>query len=119
MRRQPLGMRLGMVALLLGLGGCAEQALPGPPITPRDCLLDFHLDHLDAALERCTAVVAAFPHLPGPLNDRYLLHSLAGNNAAACRDLAKAVQLARRLPSHRLDRLLREDLRLRQKSCQP
>ena len=111
--------KLGVLVLMALLTGCAEQPLPAPPITPNDCLVDFQLDRLPEAIRRCNAVVAAFPQHPGPLNDRYLLHSLAGDNAAACRDLAAASRLAQRQPAGRVDPLLRQELRLRQQSCQP
>jgi hypothetical protein len=38
---------------------------------------------------------------------------------AACRDNRQAVALARRLPPKQLDRLLRNDLELREQSCRP
>ena len=61
--------------------------------------------------------MAAFPANPSPLNDRYLLHSLAGNEAAACADIAKASSLARQIPANSLDPQLRNDLKLRQELC--
>ena len=62
-------------------------------------------------------MVAAFPTNPAPLNDRYLLHSLAGNEAAACADIHRAVVLASSKPPASLDPQLRTDLKLRQQLC--
>ncbi len=75
------------------------------------------LEDLPGALERCDKVVAAFPKDPGPLNERFLLHTLAGDTAAACRDIARATALAAGIPSDKLDPILRQDLDVRQKSC--
>lgn len=75
------------------------------------------LRRLGEAIQRCNDVVAAFPDDPQPLNERFLLHSLAGNNAAACRDIARAADLAKKLPRDRIDPILRRDLELRQQSC--
>jgi hypothetical protein len=61
--------------------------------------------------------VAAFPEDPAPLNDRYLLHSLAGNDQAACTDLRKAITLARSIPKEKLDEQLRIDLEVREQLC--
>jgi hypothetical protein len=63
-------------------------------------------------------VVAAFPTNPAPLNDRYLLHSLAGNEAAGCADINRAAVLASSKPPASLDPQLRIDLKLRQQLCQ-
>ncbi len=99
------------------VGGCAEEPLPQRPITREDCLEAVKLEEIPAALDRCNRVVAAFPKDPGPLNERFLLHTLAGNTAAACRDIAQATALAARLPKAKLDPLLMEDLNVRQASC--
>ncbi|MFM7268387.1 MAG: hypothetical protein ACKOZT_07345, partial [Cyanobium sp.] len=61
------------------------------------------LDRLNEALARCDRVVAAFPQDPLPLNERFLLHTLAEDDKAACRDIAQAVVLARRVPPAKLD----------------
>ena len=82
-----------------------------------DCLQAVQLDQLAEQIRRCDAVVAAFPTNPGPLNDRYLLHSLAGNEVAACADITRAAALARAQPPNRLDPQLRTDLALRQELC--
>jgi hypothetical protein len=75
------------------------------------------LEDLPGALARCDKVVAAFPKDPGPLNERFLLHTLAGDTVAACRDIAKATALAARIPRDKLDPILLQDLEIRQKSC--
>ena len=107
-------MLLAVAALL---AGCAEQPLPERAISRGDCLRDLSLATLEQRLEACDAVVAAFPRDPGPLNDRYLLHSLAGDDRAACADLRKATGLARSLPSGTLDAQLRIDLKVREQLC--
>jgi hypothetical protein len=116
----PLPVRSGLVSLLvplLLLAACAEEPLPRRQLTASDCLLEVELERLPEAIKRCDRVVAAFPADPGPLNDRYVLHSLAGDDAAACRDIARAAALARKRPADRLDPMLRRDLELRQAAC--
>ena len=104
--------------LLAGLiAGCAEEPLPQRRLNASDCLLEVRLDRLRQALKRCDAVVAAFPKDPLPLNERYLLHTLANDEAAACRDMARASVLARAIPPARLDPLLRADLQRRLADC--
>ncbi len=99
------------------LVGCAEEPLPKQQLSHDDCLIAVKLDRLKESLARCDKVVAAFPQDPLPLNERFLLHTLAEDDKAACRDIAQAVALARRLPPARLDPLLREDLQRRQADC--
>ena len=108
--------RLLLVVAVL-VGGCAEEPLPERAISRDDCLRELSLATLNERLEQCNAVVAAFPQDPAPLNDRYLLHSLAGNDQAACADLRKAVTLARSIPAQTLDAQLRIDLEVRQQLC--
>ena len=87
------------------MGGCVS-APPEPgqrAATPGDCLRKVQIDQLDAALQRCNAVVTALPDDPQPRNDRSLLYSLAGNNAAACRDSFKAAELLERSRPRRGD----------------
>jgi hypothetical protein len=105
-----------LLAALL-LSGCAEEPLPQRPISREDCLRTVKLEELPEALKRCDKVVAAFPKDPVPLNERFLLHTLAGDTDAACRDIAKAAALAARIPKDKLDPVLRQDLEVRQKSC--
>jgi len=106
-----------LVAIGLGCGGCAEQPLPDQGVRRDDCLRDVTLANLQDRLKRCNQVVAAYPNEPAPLNDRYLLHSLAGNDKAACVDLRRAVQLSRSVPAGTLDPQLRSDLEVRQRLC--
>ena len=104
-------------ALLMLLAGCSEEPLPGQQLRSHECLQNITLDKLPEHISHCDAVVAAFPANPSPLNERYLLHSLAGNEAAACADIAKASSLARQIPANSLDPQLRNDLKLRQELC--
>lgn len=99
------------------MGACAEEPLPERRLSVDDCLTNVELDQLDAAIQRCDKVVAAFPGQPQPLNERFLLHWLKGDEKAACRDIRQAEALARRLPPARLDPQLRRDLNLRLASC--
>ncbi|MEA5413051.1 hypothetical protein VB737_14870 [Synechococcus sp. BA-120 BA3] len=115
-RLQPAIGPLGLLLVVL-LGGCAEEPLPQRPITREDCLRTVKLEDLPGALRQCDRVVAAFPKDPGPLNERFLLHTLAGNTTAACRDIARATVLAAAVPKDKLDPILRQDLEVRQKSC--
>jgi hypothetical protein len=66
---------------------CAEAPLPKQGIRRDDCLRELSLANLSERLKGCHAVVAAFPRDPAPLNDRYLLHSLAGDDRSACAEL--------------------------------
>ena len=106
------------MALLWLTAGCAEEPLPQRQLRSDDCLQNVRLDKLAEHIRRCDAAVSAFPANPGPLNDRYLLHSLAGNEAAACADIGRAVQLARSKPAGNLDAQVRTELNLRQQLCQ-
>lgn len=107
---------LALAGLLL-LGACAEEPLPQRNLSVDDCLTNVQLDELDEALGRCDKVVAAFPSQPQPLNERFLLHWLKGDEKAACRDIRQADSLARRLPPAKLDPQLRRELQLRLASC--
>ena len=106
-----------LAGLLLLASSCAEEPLPQRQVRSDDCLQTVQLDQLTEQIRSCDAVVAAFPTNPGPLNDRYLLHSLAGNEAAACADINRAAALARSKPPASLDPQLRTDLNLRQQLC--
>jgi hypothetical protein len=103
--------------ITLLLVSCAEEPLPQRGLSLDDCLASVQLDRLDEAIKRCNRVVAAFPGQPQPLNERFLLHWLKGEEQAACRDIRQADALVRRLPPARVDRLLRRDLELRLASC--
>lgn len=111
------GSLAALAGLLLLAGGCAEEPLPQRQVRSDDCLQTVQLDQLTEQIRRCDAVVAAFPTNPGPLNDRYLLHSLAGNEAAACADINRAAALARSKSPASLGPQLRTDLNLRQQLC--
>lgn len=76
------------------------------------------MEAIEEALRRCDRVVTTFPRDPQPLNERFLLHSLRGDVAKACRDITAASKLAAKVPADQLDPLLRQDLRLRTASCQ-
>jgi hypothetical protein len=117
--RRPRSRHAGWTAALITLllVSCAEEPLPQRSLSVDDCLTNVQLDRLDEAIQRCDKVVAAFPGQPQPLNERFLLHWLKGEEQAACRDIRRAQALARRLPPARVDRLLRRDLELRLASC--
>lgn len=110
------GSWAALLILALGLCSCKEAPLPERKLQVGDCLHRIDLDHLKEALQRCDRVVQAFPQHPQPRNERFLLHALMGQDKAACRDIAEADQLARRLPKG-LDPLLQEELKLRLASC--
>jgi len=103
------------------LGGCAAPPPPREQVKgpARDeCLREVRLDGLKGALERCDAVVAAYPRDPQPRNERALLQSLAGNRVAACRDSAAAEALLRQAaPERRADPQLVEEIRIRAAGC--
>ncbi|MEB3262280.1 MAG: hypothetical protein VKK94_04905 [Cyanobacteriota bacterium] len=82
-----------------------------------DCLRDLQLENLTDQLTRCNQVVERFPSNPGPLNERYLLLSLAGNDEAACADIRRAIVLARSAKPGQVDEQLRLDLKLRGELC--
>jgi hypothetical protein len=106
-----------LLALLVGLSGCAEAPLPESGPRSDECLRGLQLENLQDQIKRCNAVVAAFPDLPGPLNDRYLLRSLAGDDKGACSDIDAAMRLAPARPGSAADRELLEELKLRQRIC--
>ena len=113
--QRPAALVALVIALLLT--ACAEEPLPQRRINRSDCLRTIDMGHLPEALRRCDAVVAAFPKDPGPLNDRFLLLTLADKDAAACQDIRRAAALARGLPAQKLDSQLRHDLALRLADC--
>jgi hypothetical protein len=106
-----------LLLLAVCLASCAEEPLPQRRLSHDDCLREVRMEAIEEALRRCDKVVAAFPRDPQPLNERFLLHSLRGDVAKACRDIAAASKLAATLPANQLDPLLRQDLRLRTASC--
>ena len=109
-----LALALAVTGLLTA---CAEEPLPQRRISADDCLSEVRMERLKEALERCDKVVAAYPNDPLPLNERYVLHTLAEDDKAACRDLARALELAGRIPAGRLDAILRNDLQIRRADC--
>jgi hypothetical protein len=113
--QRPAALVALVIALLLT--ACAEEPLPQRRINRSDCLRTIDMGHLPEALRRCDAVVAAFPKDPGPLNDRFLLLTLADKDVAACQDIRRAAALARGLPAQKLDSQLRHDLALRLADC--
>lgn len=110
-----------MAALLAGLlslvSGCAEAPLPGRQLRSDDCLRGLQVDRLQAQIRHCDTVVAAFPERPGPLSDRSLLHVLAGDEAAACRDVETATRLLALQPASSELEAIAEDLRVRRATC--
>lgn len=103
------------------LAGCVST--PADPTTSLpglgDCLNRVEMKKLRRALARCNEVVDAHPLQPQPRNERALLHSLAGDNKAACSDSRAAAELLKRLPKTPApDPLLVEEIQLRAKSCQ-
>ena len=117
-RPSAIGLRATALASALVLLGCQEQPLPQQGGVRRDdCLREVTLDRLDEQVALCDEVVAAYPDDPGPRNERYLLHSLAGNDEQACEDLREALRLAERLPEDELDAQLRSDLEVRRELC--
>jgi len=102
------------------LGGCVSapsdptSTLPGLD----DCLRQVEIKRLRKALRRCDDVVKAHPQQPQPRNERALLHSLAGDHQAACRDSLAAQTLLKQLPKAAApDPLLVEEIELRARSC--
>ena len=113
-QRSPVLVALFLASLLTA---CAEEPLPQRRINRSDCLRTIDMGHLPEALRRCDSVVATFPKDPGPLNDRFLLLTLADKDGAACQDIRRAAALARALPQRKLDSQLRQDLALRLADC--
>jgi hypothetical protein len=102
------------------LGGCVSapsdptSTLPGLD----DCLRQVEIKRLKKALRRCDDVVKAHPQQPQPRNERALLHSLAGDHQAACRDSLAAQTLLKQLPKAAApDPLLVEEIELRARRC--
>ena len=106
-----------LCSLPLLLSACGEAPLPERELRSDDCLRDVQLDQLAEQLRRCDQVVARFPRNPAPLNERYLLLSLAGRDQEACVDIRRAIELARSAKPGSLDAQLKLDLRLRADLC--
>lgn len=99
------------------MSACGEAPLPQRKLRSDDCLREVQLDQLGAQIERCNQVVARFPKDPAPLNERYLLLSLAGRDREACNDIRSAIQLADAAKPGSVDAQLKLDLRLRGDLC--
>lgn len=97
---------------LLMLAGCSS---PTPEV--ESCLADVEASALGRALSHCNRVVTAHPQDPRPLNDRFLLHTLLQNKAAACRDIREADRLLRLGSSGRGDSELGDEIQVRLDSC--
>ena len=116
------GAALGAAAALalVLLGGCVSAPSDPTSTLPGlgDCLKQVEIKRLKKALRRCDDVVKAYPQHPQPRNERALLHSLAGDNQAACRDSLVAQTLLRQRPKAAApDPLLVEEIELRAHSC--
>jgi hypothetical protein len=103
--------------LALLLSGCGEAPLPERDLRSDDCLRDLQLDSLAEQIRRCDQVVARFPGNPAPLNERYLLLSLAGQDRKACADIDRANALVGSASPGSVDPQLRLELQLRAKLC--
>lgn len=110
-------LSLLICGLPLLLSACGEAPLPERELRSDDCLRDVQLDQLPEQIRRCDQVVARFPRNPAPLNERYLLLSLAGRDKEACADIRKAQDLARTAKAGSVDEQLRLDLKLRSELC--
>ena len=108
---------MASLPLLLLVAACDEAPLPQRQLRSDDCLREMRLDRLKEQIRRCDQVVASFPTNPAPLNERYLLRSLAHQNEAACADIQRARLLAARARPGSLDPRLMLDLRLRAELC--
>ena len=113
---------LGFVAAvaLVQLGGCTSASSDPTATLPGlgDCLRQVEMKRLKKALRRCDEVVEAHPQQPQPRNERALLHSLAGDHQAACRDSLAAEKLLKQVPKTTSpDPLLVEEIQLRARSC--
>ena len=115
-RRLLLLPTLGLSTLLLS--SCNEADLPQRSLQPDDCLREVRIAELQQAISRCNKVVAQYPNDPAPRNERSLLLALAGDDAAACREIDAAHRLSQRAPKNSLDPLLVSELAIRRRSCQ-
>ena len=115
--RSWLSPSLGAGLLWFALSSCSAAPEPGESQTRvDDCLRGVNLDRLPALLQRCDAVVEAFPEHPQPRNERSLLLKLAGKPQEACRDSLKAAALVEQ-GKHPIDALMRDEIDLRKRNC--
>ena len=98
--------------VLLVLAGCNSST---PDV--ESCLADVEASALGRALNHCNRVVAAHPKDPRPLNDRFLLHTLLQNKAAACRDIREAERLLNQGGGGNGDSELSDEIQVRLDSC--
>lgn len=106
-----------LCGLPLLLSACGEAPLPERQLRSDDCLREVQLEQLLEQIRRCDQVVARFPLNPAPLNERYLLLSLAGRDKDACADIRKAIALTRSAKPGTVDQQLLLDLKLRGELC--
>lgn len=97
---------------VLMLAGCSSTT---PDV--ESCLADVEASALGRALSHCNRVVAAHPQDPRPLNDRFLLHTLLQNKAAACRDIRQAERLLQQNTRGSGDSELSDEIQVRLDSC--
>ena len=115
------GLVLG--GLLISCMGCGRPSNPASStkeaeIGASECLENLNLERLDAALDRCNAVVRAHSRNPSPLVDRSLIFNLMNRPDEACSDVAKAARLIKNVEFQpKPDPLLLHELSVRQQSC--
>jgi hypothetical protein len=117
-RLSPRLITAAPLALLL-LTACGSTPPPGarPQSRSDDCLREVKVEDLAGALRRCDDVVRAFPEDPRPLSERFVLHTLNGDQAAACSDIEQAALLLAAGRGAPAEEQLITDIRVRQESC--
>ncbi|MCX5931700.1 MAG: hypothetical protein NTW83_07700 [Cyanobacteria bacterium] len=124
-RAEPLRGLWCALALTLALAGCAPAEPPtteAPRLRQDECLDEVKVDRLDQALERCDRVVSSYPRQARPLSDRFVIHTLRGEQGRACQDIDRAAELIKANgdgspPAEAGDPQLVTDIRVRQESC--
>jgi len=108
----------GLLISCMGCGGPSNPASSSEEteIGASECLENLNLKRLDAALDRCNAVVRAHNGNPAPLVDRSLIFNLMDRPDEACNDVAKAARLIKN-DQPTPDPLLLHELSVRQESC--
>ena len=116
LRALPTALGAGLLSLILSsCGGAPEPGENKPQLD--DCLRNVDLSQLPAQIQRCNAVVEAFPGHPQPRNERALLLRLAGKPQEACKDSLQAAADLRR-GQHRLEPLMADEIALRRRTCE-